>query len=224
MEAQDRYVPPFRPHPRSRRTGDQTPPPPLLTREPQEEGACPPFARNGGATGIPPIVHMRTGHTGQAPQPPLPFARKGSAGTRCGTGQDGMGEGTRNAPSPPLTWDRARNARGDATASLPVCAQRQHANEGRTGRRERARLHTLSAAPPFACGQRANGGARPPGAAPPSPRVGARGQHANRNAQKRQDPPFVPTPLFAWERGSRTGRVRANPERRPLSLLHRSDA
>ncbi|KAH9028254.1 hypothetical protein EDB84DRAFT_1439651 [Lactarius hengduanensis] len=120
------------------------------------------------------------------------------------------------------------------------------------------------------------GGALQPGAAPPSPRVGAQGQRANQNAQKPRPSPRArigdhaeappspchaspeaplyalqgrtgrvvhdrvacelgaetgtagrgqdPTPPFAREQGSCMGRVHANPERPPLSLLHRSDA
>ncbi|KAH8986423.1 hypothetical protein EDB86DRAFT_3082891 [Lactarius hatsudake] len=91
MEAQDRYVPPFRPCPRSRRTGDSnTTPAPADSRAgaAQEEGARPPFARNGGATGIPPSFIREQDTREKPPQPPLPFAHKGSTGTRCGMGQD----------------------------------------------------------------------------------------------------------------------------------------
>ncbi|KAH9024178.1 hypothetical protein EDB84DRAFT_1564499 [Lactarius hengduanensis] len=87
------------------------------------------------------------------PQPPLPFARKGRAGTRCGTGQD-----TRRGTA----WGKARATPLPPSHRGPH-TQRQWGRDGpppglRAGRRERARLHTLSAAPPFACGQRANGG------------------------------------------------------------------
>ncbi|KAH9029225.1 hypothetical protein EDB84DRAFT_1677144 [Lactarius hengduanensis] len=226
------------------------------------------------------------------PQPPLPFAHKGSGGTRCSMGQDmdtrhGMAWGkARATPLPPSQPGTARNASGDATAPLPVCARGDENGRASTPLAPRRRLHVGSAR---------MGGTLQPGAAPPSPRVGVRGQRANRNAQKRRPsprarigdhaeappsprhtspeaPPYAlqgctgrvvhdraarpgappsfahrgdthtraalvckaetgtagqgqdPTPPFAQERGSRTGRVRANPERCPLSLLHRSDA
>ncbi|KAH9012253.1 hypothetical protein EDB85DRAFT_2039104, partial [Lactarius pseudohatsudake] len=48
------------------------------------------------------------------------------------------------------------------------------------------------------------GGALQPGAAPPSPWVGARGQRANRNAQKRRPSPGTPLPAGSCAR-ARTG-------------------
>ncbi|KAH8990023.1 hypothetical protein EDB86DRAFT_2831325 [Lactarius hatsudake] len=102
MEAQDRYVPPFRPRPRSRRTGDpNTTPAPADSRAgaAQEEGARPPFARNGGATG----------HTGKAAAAAAPVCPQGKRRNevRHGTGhamRDSVGEGTCNAPSLLSPW------------------------------------------------------------------------------------------------------------------------
>ncbi|KAH9012252.1 hypothetical protein EDB85DRAFT_2159196 [Lactarius pseudohatsudake] len=98
----------------------QTPPSPLLTRERglrKKKGHAPPFARNGGATGIPPSLIREQDTRDKPPQPPLPFARKGSAGTRCGMGQDtrrGTAWGkARATPLPPSHWGpRAQRQRG----------------------------------------------------------------------------------------------------------------
>ncbi|KAH9039642.1 hypothetical protein EDB85DRAFT_1929186 [Lactarius pseudohatsudake] len=132
--------------------------------------------------------------------------------------------GTRTSGAPPLeplpAGSCARARIGDPAEAPPLPPLREpgsppppHALQGRTGGW-------------CTTGRRANREARP----------GAPSSFAHRSdthtraalvckaetgtAGRRQ----VPTPPFARERGSCTGRVRANPERRPLSLLHRSDA
>ncbi|KAH9034602.1 hypothetical protein EDB85DRAFT_2144254 [Lactarius pseudohatsudake] len=98
----------------------QTPPSPLLTRKRglrKKKGHAPPFACNGGATGIPPSLIREQDTRDKPPQPPLPFARKGSAGTRCGMGQDtrrGTAWGkARTTPLPPShRGPRAQRQRG----------------------------------------------------------------------------------------------------------------
>ncbi|KAH9013045.1 hypothetical protein EDB84DRAFT_1641180 [Lactarius hengduanensis] len=183
-EARDRYAPVFAPVP-SRRTGTRTPPPPppLL---PRERGLCrkarPPFARAMGARQvIPPpasLVHARTIRTrDKPPPPPLPFARKGGEAQERGAARDrtrdaGRRGGTRAHRPFPLLPGTAR-ATPEAARRPPspgLRAEPIRKRGARAGTRAGAPPHTLSAPPPFA----RTGGALQPGAAPPSPRVGAR--------------------------------------------------
>ncbi|KAH8983086.1 hypothetical protein EDB86DRAFT_3085619 [Lactarius hatsudake] len=101
------FPPPLCPLPPFARNGGagqetQTPPPPLLTRERglRKKKGHAPRSRAMGARQVSPPSFIREQDTREKPpQPPLPFARKGSAGTRCGTGQD-----TRRGTA----WGRAR--------------------------------------------------------------------------------------------------------------------
>ncbi|KAH9033928.1 hypothetical protein EDB85DRAFT_2289278 [Lactarius pseudohatsudake] len=145
------------------------------------------------------LVHARTIRTrDKPPPPPLPFARKGGEAQERGAARDrtrdaGRRGGTRaHRPFPPLTGDRARNARGGAAAPLPWFARRADTQtRGARGDESGCAPHTLSAPPPFA----RTGGALQPGAAPPSPRVGARGERTE----------AAPPPLCIRHKGKRTG-------------------
>ncbi|KAH9013913.1 hypothetical protein EDB84DRAFT_1568448 [Lactarius hengduanensis] len=76
--------------------------------------------------------------------PPLQFACKGRETQERGAARQDTRRGTawgRRAypPVPPLTGDRARNARGGVAPPPLVYAQRRHGDEGRVRGRERAR-------------------------------------------------------------------------------------
>ncbi|KAH9034110.1 hypothetical protein EDB85DRAFT_2289215 [Lactarius pseudohatsudake] len=193
------------------RAGGTRPPPPcprLRAKEADRRpNTAPPSAPVDSRTGAcrkqrpPPasLVHARTIRTrDKPPPPPLPFARKGGETQERGAARDrardaGRRGGTRaHRPFPPLTGDRARNARGGAAAPLPWFVRRGDTQtRGARGDESGCAPHTLSAPPPFA----RTGGALQPGAAPPSPRVGARGQRAE----------AVPPPLCIRHKGKRTG-------------------
>ncbi|KAH9017761.1 hypothetical protein EDB83DRAFT_2679768 [Lactarius deliciosus] len=136
------------------------------------EGAPHPFARNGGATGIPPAPPSFTREQDTCtrdkpppPQPPLAFARKGGEAQELGAARDRTRDagrrGGRHAhrPFPLLTGDPARNARGGATAPSP--GLRAEATRKRGARENGRAPHTLCAPPPFARGQRVNGAREP---------------------------------------------------------------
>ncbi|KAH9010859.1 hypothetical protein EDB84DRAFT_1570110 [Lactarius hengduanensis] len=188
MEAQDRYAPLSAPVPVHAEQETQTPPPPLLTREQglRKKKGHAPHSRAMGARQVSPRRSYTEEDTrDKHPQPPLLFARKGSRGTRCGTGQDtdtrrGTAWGkARATPLPPSQPGTVRNASGDATAPLPVCARGDENGRASTPLAPRRRLHVGSAR---------MGGALQPGAAPPSPRVGARG-NARTGTRKSGAPP-----------------------------------
>ncbi|KAH9012641.1 hypothetical protein EDB85DRAFT_2296635 [Lactarius pseudohatsudake] len=213
MEAQDRYIPPFRPRPRSRRTGD-----PNTTLAPadsragaaQEEGARPPHSRAMGARQVSPPSLIREQDTrDKPPQPPLPFARKGSARNevRHGTGhatRDGVGEGTRNTPSPLSPGTACATPEGTRRPPSRFARRGDTQTRGARGNENGRASTPLAPRRRLHAGSARMGGALQPGAAPPSPRVGARGQRANRNAQKRRPSPGTPLPAGSCAR-ARTG-------------------
>ncbi|KAI9431458.1 hypothetical protein H4582DRAFT_2005596 [Lactarius indigo] len=137
------------------------PSPPLTHERGGAQEWHPPFARNGGATGTPPLplftceqdTRMR-----DKPPPPLPFARKEEAQERGHATRDGVGKARalppllagdpralpEAAPRPPLVCAQRRRAvrerggalqPGVAPLSLGSCARA----DGRTGERARAK-------------------------------------------------------------------------------------
>ncbi|KAH9025599.1 hypothetical protein EDB85DRAFT_2292174 [Lactarius pseudohatsudake] len=202
------------------RAGGTRPPPPcprLRAKEADRRpNTAPPSAPVDSRTGAcrkqrpPPasLVHARTIRTrDKPPPPPLPFARKGGETQERGAARDrardaGRRGGTRaHRPFPPLTGDRARNARGGAAAPLPWFVRRGDTQtRGARGDESGCAPHTLSAPPPFArTGARSNLEQRPP--LPGLARGG--------NAQKR-----CPLPCASDTRASEPG-ARSVPGRPP---------
>ncbi|KAH8977617.1 hypothetical protein EDB83DRAFT_2537828 [Lactarius deliciosus] len=202
------------------------PPPPLLTRErglhrrghPTRSRAM--GARQVSPPRLPRSHANRTHAHGTNPPPlqlPLPFACKGGEAQELGAAGDrtcnaGWRRGRHaHRPFPLLTGDPARNARGGATAPSP--GLRAEATRKRGARKNGRAPHTLCTPPPFARGQRVNGGACSNLEQRPLSRVGARGQRANWNAQKRPPSPGAcsasarrpPLPRFTRQGKMRTG-------------------
>ncbi|KAH9162326.1 hypothetical protein EDB89DRAFT_2079798 [Lactarius sanguifluus] len=162
----------------------------------RKKGHAPPFARNGGVTGIPPSFtrEQDTWDKPPPPQPPLPFARKGGEAQERGHAtRDGVGESTHNAPSP-LSLGTAR-ATPEGTRWPPSRFARSGDTQTRGARGDKNGPASTPIAPRrhLHAGSTRTGGRAPTGAAPPSPRVGAWGQRANRNVQKRRPSPLHPT-------------------------------
>ncbi|KAI9433411.1 hypothetical protein H4582DRAFT_1987751, partial [Lactarius indigo] len=186
------------------------PSPPLTHERGGAQEWHPPFARNGGATGTPPLpsfTREQDTRTRDKPPPPLPFARKEEAQER------GADTGRLRPPSllPPLpclvytrTGHATRDGVGKARALSPpflpgtrAPCQRQRrgppwfARRGdvrtrgrRRGENERP-PHPLRAPPRLYAGAvRERGGALQPGVAPPSPWVRAHERRANRGARQ----------------------------------------
>ncbi|KAI9436001.1 hypothetical protein H4582DRAFT_1966705 [Lactarius indigo] len=158
------------------------PSPPLTHERGGAQKWHPPFARNGGATGTPPLPSLPSFTHEQdtqmwdkpPPPPPLPFVRKEGAQERGHATRDGVGQGTHTLP-PFLPGTRAPCQRQCCGSPPPrLRAEATHKQGADAGVR-------MSAPTPFAPhpvymqGQCANGGQKREGVAtqdPPPPPSG----------------------------------------------------
>ncbi|KAH9015794.1 hypothetical protein EDB85DRAFT_2280185 [Lactarius pseudohatsudake] len=175
----------------------------------KKKGHAPPFARNGGATGIPPVANRTRGTSPRSRRSRLRAREEQERGAARDRTRDAGRRGGRHAqrPFPPLTGDRARNASGDATAPLPVCARGDENGRASTPLAPRRRLHAGSAR--MGGGARSNLERRPllPGL--------ARGGNARTGTRKSGAPPLEPLPAGSCARA----RIGDHAEAPPLPPL-----